>query len=193
MVEDKNMKDGAHMPEVDEVVEVVDDALRAEAEGAEAVHETLIADRDSWKDKAMRAAAEAENVRKRAAADVMEARQYGIAKFALEMVGVGDNLARALGAPEGNEKALRDGVAMTAALLEQILGRFGAVKIVVKKGDVLNPELHQAVGEMESGEVAPGKIVHEAQVGFTLNGRLLRPSMVMVAKAPEARGGEAVA
>lgn len=150
----------------------------------------LVAERDSWRDKAYRAAAEADNAKKRGAADVAEARQYAVTKFALDVIGVGDNLARALTAPAGNEKALRDGVAMTAAQLQTMLARHNIAMIVVKKGDSLNPELHQAMTEIETSEVAPGAIVSEVQAGFTLNGRLLRPSMVVVARAPEATASE---
>lgn len=147
--------------------------------------ESLAAEVAAWKDKAYRAAAEAENVRKRAATDVMEARQYGVANFARDMLGVADNLTRALSAPEGNEKALRDGVVMTAANLQQILERFGIKRIAVKAGDALNPELHQVMVEAPSHDVKPGQIVAELQAGFTLHGRLLRASMVSVAKTTE--------
>lgn len=154
---------------------------------------TVERERDEWRDKAYRAAAEADNVRKRAAADVAEARQYALTRFAMDVLGVGDNLARALAAPEGNEKALRDGVAMTAAQLQTMLSKHGIAPVLVSKGDALNPELHQAMAQVESAEVAAGHIVQEVQMGFTLNGRLLRPAMVVVAKQPEARGGEATA
>lgn len=161
---------------------VMEEAVEA---GADVASDAVAAERDGWKDKAYRAAAEAENVRKRAAADVLEARQYAVAKFAADVLGVGDNLARALSAPEGNEKALREGVAMTAAALQTMLGRHGVSVIPVKAGDALNPELHQAMSEIESAEVASGAIVQELQAGFTLHGRLLRPSLVVVAKRKE--------
>lgn len=176
MSDETMMKDGPMGEEV----------IQASADGAASgTIEELAAERDSWKDKAYRTAAEAENVRKRAAADVMEARQYAVAKFAADVLGVGDNLARALTAPEGNEKALREGVAMTAAALQTMLGRHGVTVIPVKAGDALNPELHQAMSEVASAEHAAGAIVQELQAGFTLHGRLLRPSLVVVAKPQE--------
>jgi len=147
-------------------------------------------ERDDWRDKAYRAAAELENYRKRSAAELADARQYAVAKFAADVLGVGDNLARALTAPEGNEKALREGVAMTAAALQTMLGRHGVAVIPVKAGDALNPELHQAMSEVES-DFAPGTIVQELQAGFTLHGRLLRPSLVVVARQEQGdRNGE---
>ena len=152
----------------------------------DAALQAVTRERDEWRDKAYRATAELENFRKRAAADAADARQFAVSKFAADMLGVGDNLARALTAPEGNEKALREGVAMTASQLQNILSRHGIMIIPVKPGDVLNPELHQAMSEVPSADVAVGCIVQEIQTGFTIHGRLLRPAMVVVAKAVEA-------
>lgn len=142
-------------------------------------------ERDEWRDKAYRAAADAENVKRRSAQEVTDARQYAVSKFAADVLGVGDNLARALTAPEGNEKALRDGILMVATQLQGMLGRHGIVPIAVKPGDALNADLHQAMTEVPTNEFAPGSIVQEMQAGFTINGRLLRPAMVVVAKAAE--------
>lgn len=139
-------------------------------------------ERDEWRDKAYRAAADAENVKRRTAQELQDARQFAVSKFASDVLGVGDNLARALTAPEGNEKALRDGIAMTAAQLQTMLGRHGIAPIAVKAGDALNPDLHQAMTEAPTNEFAPGTIVQEIQAGFTINGRLLRPALVVVAK-----------
>lgn len=144
---------------------------------------TALRERDEWRDKAYRAAADAENVKRRSAQEIQDARQYAVSKFAADVVGVGDNLARALSAPEGNEKAIRDGIMMTAAQLQTMLARHGITAIVVKPGDALNPDLHQAMTEAPTNEFAPGSIVQEIQAGFTINGRLLRPALVVVAKA----------
>lgn len=145
-------------------------------------------ERDEWKDKAFRTAAEAENVKRRAQQEVNDARQYAVTKFAQDVLGVGDNLARALAAPQGNEKALRDGILMVATQLQSMLGRHGVSAIPVKPGEALNPELHQAMSETPTQDFAPGAIVQELQAGFTINGRLLRPSLVVVAAAEEREG-----
>ncbi|RYG61124.1 MAG: nucleotide exchange factor GrpE [Alphaproteobacteria bacterium] len=176
----------SQMPE--ETVDVTEphDVPNVFAIAEDAGMETLIRERDEWRDKAYRAAAEMENVRKRAAAEVNDSRQFAVSKFAQDMLGVGDNLARALTAPEGNEKALREGIAMTATQLQTTLSRHGIAIIAVKAGDALNPELHQAVSEVPTNDVPAGAVVQEIQAGFTINGRLLRPSMVVVAKAVEA-------
>lgn len=145
--------------------------------------DSALKERDEWRDKAYRAAADAENTKRRAQQEVTDARQYAVTKFAADVLGVGDNLARALSAPEGNEKALREGILMVATQLQGMLGRHGIAPIVVKPGDALNADLHQAMSEAPSAEIAPGCIVQELQAGFTINGRLLRPALVVVAKA----------
>jgi molecular chaperone GrpE len=137
---------------------------------------------DVWKDKAYRAAAELDNYRKRSATDVENAKLYASQNFARDMLTVADNLTRAMQAAEGSEanKAVLEGVQMVAANLEQTLKRHGVQRIVVKPGDALNPDLHQVMNEVTS-DVTPGHIVHELQPGYTLNGRLLRPTFVSVA------------
>lgn len=142
--------------------------------------DALRADVQNWQDKAYRAAAELENYRKRTQTEVAEARLYAAQSFAKDVLSVADNLARALAAPEG--EGLRKGVELTATQFETILQRHGIAKTVVKAGDALNPELHQAMMDVESTEIAAGHIVSELQAGYTLHGRLLRPALVSVAK-----------
>jgi molecular chaperone GrpE len=158
--------------------EGIEDIFEApQAEAPQANDETA-----QWKDKAYRAAADLDNYRKRSATDVENAKLYASQNFARDMLTVADNLTRAMAAAEGSEanKALLDGIQMVAANLEQTLKRHGVQRIVVKAGDVLNPDLHQVMNEVAS-DVAAGHIVHELQPGYTLNGRLLRPSFVSVA------------
>jgi len=140
----------------------------------------LEAELASWKDKAYRAAAELENGRKRQAAELAEARQYAVQKFAADLLGVGDNLARALSAPEGNEKALREGVALTATQMATTLGRHGVQEVPVKAGAPLDANTMQAMNEVPHAEIAAGHVVQALQAGFTLHGRLLRPALVVV-------------
>jgi molecular chaperone GrpE len=141
----------------------------------------LTQERDDWKDKAYRQAAEAENAKRRARQETDDAKKFAVQAFARDILPVADNLMRALQAPEGNEKALRDGVTMVAAALEQTLARHGVKKIEVQPGTPLNPDHHQAMTEVESDH-PPGHVVGELQSGFTLNDRLLRPAMVTVSK-----------
>lgn len=150
----------------------------------EAAGEDPIArERDDWRDKAFRAAAELDNFRKRSQQEVAEARLYAAQSFAKDVLAVADNLSRALSAPAGNEPALRQGVEMTASQFEQIMGRHGITRITVTAGEPLNPDLHQVMLEVEADSVEPGQIVAELQAGYTLHGRLLRAAMVSVKKS----------
>ncbi len=142
----------------------------------------LRAESDSWRDKAYRATAELDNMRKRTQTEVAEARLYAAQSFARDVLTVADNLARALSAPDTDPAALRKGVELTATQFATILQRHGIVKTEVKAGDALNPELHQVMMEADGADVAPGCIVAELQAGYTLHGRLLRPALVSVSK-----------
>jgi molecular chaperone GrpE len=159
--------------------EAVDLAARLELAQAE------IAD---LKDKMLRAVAEAENVRRRAAKDVQDARSYGIAGFARDLLAVADNLGRALDAlPAGADKdetfgAFVEGVQLTGRELANVLERHG-VKEVRPHGEKFDHNLHQAMFEVEDAENPPGTVAHVMQVGYTIGDRLLRPAMVGVTKA----------
>jgi len=152
--------------------------------------EALKAEIEALKDRSLRALAEAENVRKRAERERDELRQYGIAKFARDVLSIADNLARALAAypPEAREnagdamKAVIDGVEATSRELQAVLARHG-VKLIEAEGARFDPHLHQAIAEVPAAGKAPGTVVHVVQSGYTINDRLLRPAMVTVARA----------
>jgi molecular chaperone GrpE len=149
------------------------------------------------KDKLLRSLADAENVRRRAEREVTDARQYAVTSFAREMLQVGDNLRRALEAvppakrQEGDATltALLEGVVVTERGLEQTLGKFG-VKRIDAKGKKFDPMLHQAMFELPREDVAPGTVVDEMQVGYVIGDRVLKPSLVVVAKRPPAAGSD---
>ncbi|MCA3243835.1 MAG: nucleotide exchange factor GrpE [Alphaproteobacteria bacterium] len=171
------------MTDTDKVLEnpLTEGALPAsEVLPEDAATAALQAELKNWQDKAYRAAAELENFRKRTQAEVAEARLYAAQSFAKDVLSVADNLARALAAPEGD--GLRKGVELTASQFTTILQRHGIMKTEVNPGDAMNPDLHQAMTEVPSAEVAPGHIVAELQAGYTLHGRLLRPALVSVSK-----------
>jgi molecular chaperone GrpE len=139
---------------------------------------------EAWKDKALRAAAELENYRRRSATEVADAKQYAITALARDMLPIADNLARALDAPEGNEAALRSGVGMVHTQLAQALVKHGVAPITVVAGEALNPELHQPMQHVPSPH-PHGYVVAEVQAGYTLNGRLLRPAFVSVSSGEQ--------
>ncbi|MAD44397.1 MAG: nucleotide exchange factor GrpE [Oceanospirillaceae bacterium] len=135
------------------------------------------------KEQMLRMQAEMQNVRRRAEADVEKAHKFGVEKFANEMLTVVDNLERALAATPEDEatKAMREGVEMTLSGLVAGLEKF-KVEAVDPQGETFNPDLHQAMSMVENADVDPNTVIAVMQKGYTLQGRLLRPAMVMVSK-----------
>lgn len=163
--------------------------LSAEAEIAvlnaelEAAKQTI----EEQKDSVVRAAAEVENMRRRTAQDVEKAHKFALEKFANELLPVLDNLERAIEfADKENEhiKPVIEGVEMTAKSFVDAVAKFG-VEVVAPQGETFNPEFHQAMSIQPSADVAPNTVIAVMQKGYLLNGRLLRPAMVMVSKAAE--------
>lgn len=135
------------------------------------------------KDQMLRVQAEAQNVRRRAELDVEKAHKFGQEKLSLELLTVLDNLERALAATPEDEatKALRDGVLLTQQGFISTLNKFN-VEAIDPQGEVFNPELHQAMAMQENKDFPPNTVMAVMQKGYSLNGRLLRPAMVMVSK-----------
>jgi len=147
-------------------------------------------------DRLLRAHAEMDNLRKRTERDREDTAKYAITKFARDVLGVGDNLQRAIGAvPAGAAdedpalKALIDGVSMTERDFLNVLERHG-VKRIDPSGEPFNPHQHQAMTEVENPEVAPGTVVQVYQPGYIIEDRVLRPAMVVVAKGGTKPGKE---
>ncbi|MDP2635973.1 MAG: nucleotide exchange factor GrpE [Pseudoalteromonas sp.] len=139
------------------------------------------------KDGVVRAAADVENIRRRAAQDVEKAHKFALEKFANELLPVIDNLERAIEfSDKENEtlKPLLEGIDMTVKSFNDAVAKFG-VEIVNPQGEQFNPEFHQAMSIQPSNDVSPNTVLAVMQKGYTLNGRLLRPAMVMVSKAAE--------
>ena len=138
---------------------------------------------ENW-DKYLRTAAELENVRKRAARDVENARRFALERFATELLGVCDSLEMGLAAGEGTDAAaLLEGSRATHKQLLATLERFG-VAVLDPEGEPFDPEYHEAMTMQPSADVEPGSVLTVFQKGYTLNGRLLRPARVVVAQAP---------
>jgi molecular chaperone GrpE len=137
----------------------------------------------------LRAAAELENLRKRAERDLEHAHKFALERFALELLPVKDSLEMGLAAvPEANTDEavtkLREGKEMTLKLLAQVFERFGIAKIDPRRGERFDPDVHEAMAMQESAECEPNTVLTAIQKGYLLNGRLLRPARVMVAKEP---------
>ena len=147
--------------------------------------EALQAKADENWDRYLRAAAEIENVRKRAIRDVEHARKYALENFSGELLAVKDSLEMGLVAAESADaNSLREGSEATLKLLGKTLERFGIVEID-PEGEPFDPELHEAMTMQPSGDVEPGSVLTVIQKGYTLNDRLLRPARVIVASEPE--------
>ena len=142
------------------------------------------ADVAAQKDSAVRAIAEMENIRRRSAIDVEKARKFALEKFVNELLPVIDNLERAISVTSADDevtKSLIEGVELTLKTLLTAVEKFG-VKVVDPQGETFNPEHHQAIGMQPSDEFDSNTVMTVMQKGYTLNERLLRPAMVMVAQ-----------
>ncbi|UAA39884.1 nucleotide exchange factor GrpE [Paraneptunicella aestuarii] len=160
----------------------VDEARIQELEAALAKAEATIAEQ---KDSVLRAAAEAENARRRASAEVEKAHKFALERFAGELLPVADNLERALlSADPANEalKAVMEGVEITHKSFISTIEKFG-LEVVDPQGQAFNPEQHQAMAMQESADFAPNTVMAVMQKGYLINGRLLRPAMVVVSRA----------
>lgn len=151
--------------------------------------EALQAKLDEAEERFLRAKAEVDNTRRRAEIDVANAHKYAIERFASEILSIKDSLelARAVDFEQGNEIAVEkmfEGVDLTLKLLSSIFEKFALQEVDPAKGDKFDPQEHQAMSTQESDQVAPNHIVNVVQKGYLLNGRLLRPAMVIVAKPP---------
>ncbi len=136
---------------------------------------------ENW-ERYLRAAAEVENIRKRAARDVENAHKFALERFGKELLAVKDGLEMALGTTENaTVESLLEGSEATLKLLESTLERFGIV-VIDPEGEPFDPELHEAISVQPSANLEPGSVVSVVQKGYSLNGRLLRPAMVMVAE-----------
>ncbi|NQZ90555.1 MAG: nucleotide exchange factor GrpE [Colwellia sp.] len=156
-----------------------------ELELALSAAQTTVADQ---KDSVIRAKAEVDNIRRRSAQDVDKARKFALEKFATEMLVSVDNLERALqnvDKEDDNNKGIIEGLELTLQGLIASLEKFG-VKGVDPQDQPFNPEFHQAMSMQVVEGVAPNTVIAVMQKGYELNGRLIRPAMVMVSKAAPA-------
>ena len=168
-----------------EVVELTEDEQRiVELEAALIAAETKLADQ---KDSVMRAIADADNARKRAQGEIDKARKFALEKFAGELLPVADNLERALQVANPEDEAIKpivDGVELTLKSFISTIEKFG-MTVIDPQGETFNPEKHQAMSMQENAELPPNSVLAVMQKGYEINGRLLRPAMVMVTRAPE--------
>jgi molecular chaperone GrpE len=165
----------------------------AEPEEAVPAEAELAAELEATKERLLRALAETENLRRRAAREVEEAHKYAITGFARELLEVADNLSRALTSIPTRAReeidfvrTLADGVALTEKSLLTSFERHQIAKVEPELGSRFDHNRHQAMLEIETAEHPPGTIAQVMQPGYVIADRLLRPALVGVAKAPKA-------
>jgi len=182
----------------DELLSAIGDQIAAEADGEQLAYnsplEALAAENEkqeaeinALKDQALRIAAEMENLRRRTQKDVADARNFSISGFARDMLGVADNLRRAIDhvSEEDREnsgvKTLMEGVEMTERELHNNMEKHG-VKKLEPKDEKFDPNFHQAMFEVPNTEVPNNTVMEVVQVGYVIGERVLRPAMVGVSK-----------
>merc|ERR1712093_446924 len=134
----------------------------------------------------LRARADAENARRRADGEVEKARKFALERFAGELLPVIDNLERAIEMTDSEDEAVKpllEGVEMTHKTFLSTIEKFG-LSLIDPQGETFNPDLHQAMSMQESADHEPNTVMAVMQKGYQINGRLLRPAMVMVSRAP---------
>ncbi|MBK8974179.1 MAG: nucleotide exchange factor GrpE [Hahellaceae bacterium] len=140
------------------------------------------------REQLLRAHAEMQNVRRRAENDVDKARKFALERFVRELLPVVDSLEKATEAMSGKEvpesvAVFREGVEMTLSMAQSVIGKFD-VEVVDPVGQPFSPEFHEAMSMVPNPDLAPNTVMAVLQKGYTLNGRLICPAMVMVSKAP---------
>ena len=173
------VEDGGEEPDQADMQGAGDEGA-AEEDVIAQLHEDVAAARDAT----LRAQAEAQNAKRRAEQDVEKARKFALEQFTRDLLPVVDNLERALEAAPADDdgvKPFAEGVELTLKTLLDVLTKFN-IEIVEPHGEPFDPNLHQAMSMVENNEVEPNSVIAVVQKGYTLNGRLVRPAMVMVSK-----------
>ena len=174
----------------DEAASAAEDAGEAveDLEEAEVTLETLQDELAQAKDAALRAQAEAQNARRRSEQEVEKARKFALERFAGGLLPVVDNLERATEAAANSEveavKSIAEGVELTHKSLIDVLAKFN-IEVVDPVGEPFDPNVHQAMTMVPNPDMEPNTVMDVMQKGYTLSGRLIRPAMVVVSKAPE--------
>ena len=181
-------------PEINETLEndVVHDVNQDQSEENTkdkdlAVLEKLMEENAKLKDDYLRAFADAENTKKRCQQEIEKNNKYAIANFAKNLLGVADNLQRAIDAASKDEnnqscEALLKGVELTQNELTKVFGKFNISKMDIL-GSVFDPNFHQVIQEVPDNTKPAGTIIAEIQTGYMINDRILREAMVVVTKA----------
>ncbi len=173
----------------EELIDITDpEALEDPEEAGSEEIDALKEERDEYKDRFMRALADAENLRKRGERDRRDAEKYGGSKLARDMLPVYDNLSRALEAVTDEQReanaALLEGIDLTMREITNVFGKHGIEVIAPQVGDTFDPEIHEAMFEAPVPNTTKGEIIQVMNQGFKLHERLLRAAQVGVSSNP---------
>lgn len=170
-----------------------DDAAEADEEPTiESLSAALVAaqgEAEEARDQALRAVAEAENVRRRADRSVENAHKFALERFAADLLPAIDSFdraattARELASSDAGVVATAEGIELSLKVLNDVLGKHG-VKVIEPAGEPFDPQFHEAMSMIENPDVEPGSVLHVVEKGYTLNDRLVRAARVIVAKGP---------
>tara|TARA_R100000005_G_scaffold94816_1_gene73993 strand:+ start:19440 stop:20054 length:615 start_codon:yes stop_codon:yes gene_type:complete len=187
--------EGGNQRQAAEAAAYADTAASTQPEGAdggseeptpEALMAALENDLNAARDAALRAQADAQNIKRRAEQDVEKARKFALESFCKELLPVVDNMERALAVTAGHDESVKpiiDGLELTLKSFVDALRKFH-IEPIDPEGQPFDPQLHQAMSLVENADVEPNTVIAVMQKGYTLNARLVRPAMVMVSKAP---------
>ena len=177
-IPDTDTDETAEVVELDPKDAQIADLTSQLAQAQQALHDQ--------KEGALRALAEGENAKRRAETEIDKARKFALEKFAGDLLPVIDSLDQAVRYADPENEALKpilDGLELTQKTFNDTVTKHGLV-VLDPQGEPFNPEQHQAMSMQESADVAPNTVIAVVQKGYEINGRLLRPAMVMVSKAP---------
>ncbi|PCE67968.1 nucleotide exchange factor GrpE [Salinivibrio sp. YCSC6] len=163
------------------------EAMIARITELEAALEASEAKVKEQQDSVLRARADVDNMRRRTEQEIDKARKFALEKFAGELLPVIDNMERAIEMADKENEAIKpmvEGVELTLKTMTDTVEKFG-LNAIDPQGQPFNPELHQAMSIQESAEHEPNTVMMVMQKGYELNGRVVRPAMVMVSKAPQ--------
>ncbi|MBO6658685.1 MAG: nucleotide exchange factor GrpE [Pseudomonadales bacterium] len=173
-------------PEEDEASQ--EEAVDSEQNAAEGLQKVL-EEVEKYKDAALRAEAEMQNMQRRTARDVENAHKFALEKFLQNLLPVVDSMEKAVEAAEqaseNEDDAMLEGIRLCHKLLVDVLGKEG-IEVIDPMGEPFDPNEHQAMSMVENPDMEPNSVFAVVQKGYRLNGRLVRAAMVMVTKAPAA-------
>ncbi|MFZ0254698.1 MAG: nucleotide exchange factor GrpE [Gammaproteobacteria bacterium] len=174
---------GTPSAETLEPAQAAEDKLRSLEEVTQVLEDTKRKAEGHW-NALLRSQAELENLRKRSAREVENARKFGLERFAAELLPVKDSLELGVAAAQDESVSLasvREGMDLTLKMLKTTLEKFG-IEEIAPHDEPFNPEFHEAMSVQETDRVPSGTVLTVVQKGYLLNGRLVRPAMVIVAK-----------